>query len=271
LLTSLQISSVISLLETAGGEILSVYKREDLGTRIKEDDSPVTIADIASDRIIKKGLGEITPGTNVFSEETKEVDYSVRSQWDPLWILDPLDGTKEFIARNGEFCISLGLISGRQVVAGFIHAPVSKESWYAFRGKGAWKIVSGNRMKLPLTKSSGPFRVNRSRSHFTDKEAAYMENLKKYHDIVIDIHGSAIKFCKMAEGVSDVYPKFSRVHEWDVAAGHLIVEESGGVMVETSTLKSPEYNKQDYFQAPFIAFGHRVKNWKELVNLSGKN
>lgn len=256
---------IISLLNKAGSEIMNIYSKVDLGIRIKDDESPVTIADLASDSIIKTGLYEITPGLNVFSEETKDIDYAIRSEWDPLWILDPLDGTKEFIARNGEFCISLALVSDRNVIAGFIHAPVTGESWIAFKGKGAWKLSSGERIKLPFTTISGPLRVNRSRSHFTDKESRYIETVGRHYDIITEIHGSAVKFCRIAEGISDIYPKFSSIHEWDIAAGHLIVEEAGGIVAEVSGLKPPQYNKKDYFQAPFVAFGHRIRNWKDLL------
>lgn len=266
MLTPLQVSSVTVLLENAGREIMNIYNRSDFGTKIKEDDSPVTAADIASDEIIKKGLQDITPGTNVFSEETKDIDYTIRSGWDPLWILDPLDGTKEFIAKNDEFCISLALVSGNRVTAGFIHAPVSMESWVAIKGQGAWKkSSSGEKKPLPLTVTVGPYRVNISRTHFTGREALYLEELKKHHEIIIEIHGSAIKFCRIAEGLSDIYPKFSTIHEWDIAAGQLILEESGGIIIETGNLEPPVYNKQDYFQSPFIAFGKRIDNWRTLI------
>jgi 3'(2'), 5'-bisphosphate nucleotidase len=265
MLSQRQISDIVRLLENAGREILKIYHLNQFNIRIKEDSSPVTLADMSSDEIIKSGLAEITPGMPVFSEETKEIDFRMRSKWNPLWILDPLDGTKEFIARNDEFCISLALISDNRPVAGFIHAPVTSETWIAFRGEGAFKITEGKKIQMPFFTPSGAYRVNRSRSHHTEKEAAWIRNFSKDHDTVIAIHGSAVKFCKIAEGISDVYPKFSQINEWDIAAGHLIVEESGGRIIETKTRKPPVYNKEDYFQPPFIAFGARVKNWESLI------
>jgi 3'(2'), 5'-bisphosphate nucleotidase len=265
MLTAQQISDIIKLIEKAGREILRIYDLDDFNIRIKEDNSPVTLADMASDKIIKSGLAEITPGVPVFSEETKEVDFRIRSQWDPLWILDPLDGTKEFIARNDEFCISLGLVHNKRPVAAFIHAPVQSETWMAIKGKGAFKLSEGKKVKLPFLTPSGAYRINISRSHHTKKEADWIRNFSKHHESVIAIHGSAIKFCKIAEGISDAYPKFSRIHEWDIAAGHLIIEESGGRLIETKTRKPPVYNKKNYFQPSFIAFGARVRDWEEWL------
>jgi 3'(2'), 5'-bisphosphate nucleotidase len=265
MLTGLQISSITELLEKAGNEILAIYYNEDFKTRLKEDNSPVTTADLASDNIIKEGLGAITPGINIFSEETKEISYAIRSEWDPLWILDPLDGTKEFIARNDEFCISLALVSEGKPFAGFIHSPVTRETWIASKGEGAFKLAEGKRVKLPFLTPSGPYRVNISRTHHSEKEAEWIEKLKEQHEAIISIHGSAVKFCKIAEGISDVYPKFGLIHEWDIAAGHLIIEEAGGVVIETATLKPPVYNKKEYFQPPFVAFGARVRNWEKYM------
>src|SRR5512138_3133825 len=195
MLTTQQISDIIILIEKAGREILRIYDLKDFNIRIKEDNSPVTLADLASDKIIKSGLAGITPGMPVFSEETKEVAFSIRSQWDPLWILDPLDGTKEFIARNNEFCISLALVHDRHPVAAFIHAPVQSETWIAFKGEGAWKLAEGKKVKLPFLTPSGAYRINVSRSHHTKKEDEWIRNFSTHHESVIAIHGSAIKFC----------------------------------------------------------------------------
>jgi 3'(2'), 5'-bisphosphate nucleotidase len=267
MLSNLQISDIIHLIENAGREIVKIYHHNEFNIRIKEDNSPVTLADIASDDIIKSGLDEITPGIHIFSEETKEIDFKIRSHWNPLWILDPLDGTKEFIAKNNEFCISLALVFDKQPVAGFIHAPVTSETWFAVKGEGAFKITESRKIKLPFLTPSGAYRINISRNHYSKKEDVWIENFCKQNDAIIVIHGSAIKFCKIAEGISDFYPKFSLIHEWDIAAGHLIVEESGGKVIETLTHKPPVYNKKEYFQPPFIASGSRVKNWEKWLQV----
>lgn len=265
MLTDLQISDIIRLLENAGREIMNVYHHKDFNTRTKEDNSPVTIADLASDRLIKEGLSRITPGIAVFSEETKEIGFEIRSVWNPLWILDPLDGTKEFIAKNDEFCISLALVFNNQPFAGFIHSPVTSETWIAVKGKGAFKIIEEKKIPLPLFSPSWAYRITISRSHHNEKEALWIEKLKKDYEAVTAVQGSAIKFCRIAEGISDIYPKFGLIHEWDIAAGHLIVEESGGRVIETVTLSAPVYNKKSYFQPPFVAFGSRIKNWEKWM------
>lgn len=265
MLSEQQISDIIRLIERAGKEIVKIYRQGDFNIKTKSDNSPVTRADLASDKIIKSGLGVITPGIPVFSEETKEIDFNIRSGWNPLWILDPLDGTKEFIAKNDEFCISLALVSDNLPVAGFIHSPVTLETWMAIKDEGAYKITEGKKIRLPFLTPSGTYRINRSRSHHSEKEEKWIENFRTQNEAVIAIYGSAIKFCKIAEGISDIYPKFSRIHEWDIAAGHLIIEESGGRIIETETKSPPVYNKENYFQPPFIAFGKRIRNWEKWV------
>jgi 3'(2'), 5'-bisphosphate nucleotidase len=267
MLSQKQITDIISLLESAGMEIMRVYGTNDFETRIKDDNSPVTVADLASDRIIKTGLQQITPSVEVFSEETKEVPFKIRSKWNPLWILDPLDGTKEFIARNGEFCISLALIQNGKPEAGFIHAPVTHETWLAIKGEGAYKKIEEKNVRMPFLTPSGTYRINVSRTHHSAKEERWIETFRKDHEAVPAICGSAIKFCKIAEGISDIYPKFTLIHEWDIAAGHIIIEESGGRIIEISTSEPPVYNKEDYHQPAFIAFGKRIKDWEKLLKL----
>jgi 3'(2'), 5'-bisphosphate nucleotidase len=265
MLSQIQISSVISLLEEAGKEILRIYRMDDFQTKLKDDLSPVTIADLAADRIIKSGLDAITPGIPVFSEETKEIPYEIRSAWKTLWILDPLDGTKEFIARNDEFCISLALVSDHDPVAGFIHSPVTDESWHAVKGAGAFRKEKGKFNRLPVESASGAYRINISRTHHSEKEEAWIREFKKENESEIRIYGSAVKFCRIAEGASDVYPKFSLIHEWDIAAGHIIIEESGGRIIEPASGRAPVYNKKDYHQPPFIAFGNRIADWEKWI------
>jgi 3'(2'), 5'-bisphosphate nucleotidase len=258
-LSNQNITDILNLLRKAGTEILLIYNTNNFGTRLKEDESPVTIADTTSDMIIKTGLRKITPSIPVFSEETKEIDYKIRASWNPLWILDPLDGTKEFIVLNGEFCISLALVSDGKPSAGFIYAPVTNELWYALSAKGAFKIVEDQHFKLPLKISTGPVVITISRSHFNESEAVWIENLQKKHSTKVSVQGSAIKFCRISEGNADVYPKFGRINEWDVAAGNIIIDESGGEMVELLTRLAPVYNKKNYIQPHFVASGPRLR------------
>jgi 3'(2'), 5'-bisphosphate nucleotidase len=154
-------------------------------------------------------------------------------------------------------------------VAGFIYSPVTRETWVAERGKGAYRLANGIKRPLPLIEGEGPYRVNISRTHHSPKEEEWIENFRKENEIKIEIYGSAIKFCKIAEGYTDLYPKLSLIHEWDIAAGHLIIEESGGRIIEPITVKPPVYNKEDYHQPPFVAFGKRVTDWKRWIQGTG--
>ena len=267
ILTSHNISGIITLLRNAGKEILSIYNSNNFGTRIKEDMSPATIADIAADEKIKKGLLTITPSIPVFSEETKDVPFDERSQWNPLWILDPLDGTKEFIAMNGEFCISLALVSDNKPVAGFIYAPVANEFWYAVKGAGAFKIADDAHIRLPFKKREGPYLIIISRSHFNQKEQSWIDKFNAKNGSVTKIQGSAIKFCRIAEGNADLYLKFGLINEWDVAAGDLIISEAGGELIELKSDTAPVYNKPDYFQPHFISCGPRLKGSKNIKEI----
>ncbi|HQK71002.1 MAG TPA: 3'(2'),5'-bisphosphate nucleotidase CysQ [Bacteroidales bacterium] len=252
-----EIDSIIGLLETAGQEIIKVYRHNDFGTFLKEDRSPVTRADLISDYIVKEGLKELTPEIPVFSEETIDTGNYLRLERNTLWILDPLDGTKEFIARNDEFCISLALITDGKPVAGFIHAPVFKKTWFAVRGKGTWMLVAGEKTRVPAFKPDGPYRILRSRSHHSQAEESWLKKISLMYETEIITKGSAIKFCEIAEGYADLYLKSSLINEWDVAAGHIIVEEAGGGIIEIATGKPPVYNKKDYHQHPFITYGVR--------------
>lgn len=270
MLNSKNIAEIIQLLEDAGKQILQIYHSNNFNTTLKTDKSPVTAADIASDTIIKNGLLKINPGINVFSEETKDIDFNLRGSWNPLWILDPLDGTKEFIGLNGEFCICLALISGSKPVAGFIHAPVSDESWFAIAGKGAYKIIDGKKIKLPLKIPAGPTVITISRSHFNEAEAKWINDFSEKNNSIVSTQGSAIKFCRIAEGSADIYPKFGPINEWDVAAGDIIVSESGGRMLEMLSGLPPVYNKKDSAQPHFIVSGKRVTGDQVLINPQGQ-
>jgi 3'(2'), 5'-bisphosphate nucleotidase len=265
MLSDSQITGILSLLNEAGREILDIYRSNDFRIKIKEDNSPVTMADLASDTIIKKGLSQITPGISILSEESKVIPFETRSTWDPLWILDPLDGTREFIAQNDQFCISLALLSGRKPVAAFIQSPVTGDAWYAIRSAGAFLFRNGKTIRLPLHKNTGPLVINISNSHYIQKEAEWIETVKMRTEISVSSFGSALKFCRIAEGTTDLYPKFGPIHEWDVAGGHLLMEEAGGGIIETNSGLPPVYNKADFHQPPFIAFSHRITDWQELL------
>jgi len=254
-----ELGNIINLLESAGREIMSVYHQNDSGTFLKEDNSPVTRADLLSDYIVKEGLKGITPGIPVLSEEAKDISYSLRSEWNTLWMLDPLDGTREFLARNEEFCISLALISDRKPVAGFIYAPALQKTWFSIKGEGAFRLKGEEKIRMQAVRLDKPYRIVKSRSHYTQMEESLLQEIGTIYETEVITVGSAIKFCEIADGNADFYIKTGLINEWDIAAGHIIVEEAGGGIIDFETGMPPVYNKADSRQPPFIAFGIRGK------------
>lgn len=252
----------------AGEKILSIYNdpTSDFEIERKADNSPLTIADRKAHEVIVSILDD-TPFP-VLSEEGKQLDYSVRREWKTLWIVDPLDGTKEFIKRNGEFTVNIALVRNSIPVIGVIYVPVSKELYFAVEGIGAYKctdIISlgGDEItleqlmrkseKLPLKKICDHFIVVASRSHLTSETGVYIEELKKKHGIIELISsGSSIKICLVAEGKADVYPRFAPTMEWDTAAGHAIARAAGMELYQAGKEEPLRYNKEDLLNPWFI-------------------
>ena len=248
----------------AGKAILDVYKSHDFSTESKADNSPLTRADIASNQEIMKYLK--TTDIPVISEENKEVEYSVRSQWNQVWIVDPLDGTKEFIKRNGEFTVNIALIIDQRTVFGVIYVPVSRELYVGDVRKGmSVKLVLNQEHNLPLTifeeenritptlEIKDKIRVVGSRSHMNEDTTNYIESLKKeYKEVEIVSKGSSLKFCLVAEGLADVYPRFAPTMEWDTAAGQAICEAVGLKVIAPGTDQPIIYNRENMLNGHFL-------------------
>jgi 3'(2'), 5'-bisphosphate nucleotidase len=255
-----QISDIKLLLKKASASILEVYHSGIYSVQQKADFSPLTLADTISNSIIINGLKSITPDIPVISEETLHLSYEERSLFKEVWILDPIDGTREFVSGNGEFCISLALIRDNRPVFGFILAPVTGELWYAIKGEGAFREKDGEIIRLPIREApSDNIVITISRSHHNDAEKAWIDNITRLHESQVLTQGSAIKFCKLAEGVASVYPKFGSINEWDIAAGDMILTEVGGEVVETLSGREPRYNKPDLKQPFFIAYAPGIR------------
>ncbi len=240
--------------EKAGREVMRYYAEDDLTVTYKDDHSPLTCADMASHQIISDRLSKITPDLPILSEESKSVAYEERRLWETYWLIDPLDGTKEFIKRNGEFTINISLIENRNPLIGIVHAPASDVTYYALRGQGAFKKEK-NRGAQPIHVSvykGGPIRIVASRSHRGERLESFLKKVDAVYGSFNIIHqGSSLKFCLLAEGAADLYPRLAPTMEWDIAAAHCIVEEAGGVVVD---LKGNPmiYNKQDLLNGDFI-------------------
>jgi len=258
-LSSEFVPQVKALLNKAASAIMEVYNSGDFSTVEKGDHSPLTRADTISNNIIIAGLKTITPEIAVISEETSHLPYDERKLFKEVWILDPIDGTKEFVSRNDEFCICLALIRNTRPVAGFILAPVTGEFWYAIDGEGAYCEKNNTKCRLPIQNATDKIKITRSRSHHNDMEGAWIRKIEESHQAETIIQGSAIKFCRLAEGTASVYPKFGSINEWDVAAGDIILTEAGGTIIETVSGNIPEYNKPDLKLPFFFAYARGVK------------
>jgi len=248
----------------AGHEILKIYNdpEADFSVERKADNSPLTVADKASHHVINQLLK--TTGLPVLSEEGRDITYEERKNWETFWMVDPLDGTKEFIKRNGEFTVNIALISNNQPVLGVIYVPVTNILYVGDIQQGAWKqektpvdasfqTVKNGGTKLPLDIQTSGYTIVGSRSHANDETQEYIEQKKKEHpQIDIISKGSSLKICMVAEGIANEYPRFGPTMEWDTAAGHAIANASGKKLWLTSLEKELSYNKKDLLNPFFI-------------------
>ncbi len=246
----------------AGEKIIEVYN-SDFAVEHKDDKSPLTLADKKSHEEIISVLNESK--IPVLSEEGKNIPYAERKDWEYLWIVDPLDGTKEFVKRNGEFTVNIALIENQKPILGVIYIPVTKELYYAAKGVGAYKVsnlkskvssieeIISISEKLPSVKSLDKFTVVASRSHMSPETEIFINELKSKHDeINFASSGSSIKLCLVAEGKANVYPRFAPTMEWDTAAGQAIVEFAGKTLIDYSTKKSMLYNRENLLNNWFL-------------------
>jgi 3'(2'), 5'-bisphosphate nucleotidase len=245
---------VEALARAAGREILSVYASEFAATS-KADNSPLTEADLRSHHVIVDGLTRLLPGTPVLSEESADVDYVQRSGWQRYWLVDPLDGTREFISRNGEFTVNIALVDSQRPVLGVVHVPVTRTTYTGILGQGAWREspVAGRTAIHVSLPAASPLRVVGSRSHGNPALGAALEALGPH---VLRPAGSSLKLCLVAEGSADLYPRLGPTSEWDIAAGQAVVEAAGGRVVRLPDLSAMRYNtKADLLNPDFIACG----------------
>lgn len=217
---------IITVSEQAGQAILAIYQQDDVAFDIsdKADDSPLTAADLASHRLIVNALQQLTPELPILSEEAADISWDIRKTWQRYWLVDPLDGTKEFIKRNGEFTVNIALIEHGEPVLGVIHAPVLGKTYYAVRGQGAFVKSADGISKASVSTPGKVVRVVGSRSHPSPDLAGYLAQFPHYEMVPV---GSSLKFCLVAEGAADVYPRFGPTMQWDTGAGHIIALEAG--------------------------------------------
>lgn len=257
------IESVKKIAYEAGRRIMVIY---DQGFSIEEknDSTPLTEADLAAHEAIESGLQALTPEIPILSEESEPVNFAERANWDRYWLVDPLDGTREFINRNGEFTVNIALIENHESILGVVYAPVVGSLYYAARGLGAYKrngLEEPERIRV-REKARDRIIIAGSRSHPTPAFREFVSHLNNYEIISM---GSALKSCLVAEGKADIYARLGPTSEWDTAAAQCIVEEAGGRMTDTS-LQPLRYNTKDELLNPhFIVFGDSSIDWSKYL------
>ena len=244
----------------AGKKIIEIYNSDDFNLEYKLDDSPLTIADTASNKIIENILE--ASNIPILSEEGNILDFNNRKNLKHLWVVDPLDGTKEFIKKNNEFTVNISLIENSVPVIGVIYAPALNVLYFSEKKLGAYKVFitnldefdHSNPLRLPLVKKFKEYKVLTTRSHLNDKTLDYIDNLKVNNLKVVSVPmGSSLKFCLLAEGLADCYPRFSPCMEWDTAAGQIICDEAGFKVIDLKTMKPIVYNRENLINNYFIA------------------
>ncbi len=261
---------VLQLARIAGDAILQVYNTADFNVDMKADDSPLTQADLAAHAILEPGLLALLDGVPVLSEEGALPEWETRSQWNRYWIIDPLDGTKEFIKRNGEFTVNIALIENGEPVLGVVHVPVLDISYSGVKGVGAIKYEKGEQKTLHTRKMDArngePVAVVASRSHGADAVDALLGKISSaLGEVTLKNMGSSLKLCLVAEGSADIYPRLALTSEWDTAAAQAVVEAAGG-QVLTDKLEVMRYNtKADILNPFFHVIGDSAYNWKALL------
>lgn len=267
MLDHIKLTDLVRTSIKAGGGILKVYESADFGVEKKADQSPLTLADKRSNTVIVEELKRLYPNAPILSEEEKEQPYEDRKAWESFWLVDPLDGTKEFIKRNGEFTTNIALVHQGRPVVGVIYAPVLDTMYVGKQGLGAFKISNCKALtiktddeliklaeKLPAADGSKRFTAIASRSHMSEETESYINELKEQHGEVKTISaGSSLKLCLVAEGKANVYPRFAPTMEWDTGAGQAIVESAGGTVTVEKSDNTLLYNKENLRNPWFIA------------------
>ncbi len=253
------LAPLLDIARAASARILEIYETDFDVTR-KDDASPLTAADMASHKTICAGLSALTPDIPILSEESADVPFATRRHWSSYWLVDPLDGTKEFIKRNGEFTVNIALIQDHAPVVGVVHVPVTGVSYLGCAGVGAFRqTLDGEPTPIRInTPSADPVRVVGSRSHRGEALDAYLARLGA-HEIVP--MGSSLKICLVAEGKADVYPRLGPTSEWDTAAAHAVLAAAGGKLIDTDG-QPLRYNTRESLLNPwFIACGDSARDW----------
>ena len=251
----------ISNISVEAGRIILDFYNKNLNITFKADESPLTQADLASHKLITDFIKKITPNTPILSEE-EFIEWDLRKKWKKYWLIDPLDGTKEFIKKNGEFTVNIALIENNRPILGVIYAPASNELYFAKKNFGSYKILTNKQLNTLDNAKKISIKINKtnkvkiigSRSHSNPILQKWVS--KNFNDFQILQKGSSLKFCLIAEGFADIYPRFGPTSEWDIAAGHIILEEAGGKLKSIDNKEILYNEKEDILNPNFFAYNN---------------
>ena len=248
----INIEDIVNLSHDAGKLILDIYQSNNFEQQLKSDSSPLTKADLASHNLIVNRLRELTPNIPILSEESTNIAWKERKSWQEYWLIDPLDGTKEFIKKIGEFTVNIALIKDNAPVLGVVYAPVLDTTWVGEISKSAIKVTPKDRVSIKSIRrqANETWNVVGSRSHQSDEFRSYVDKLEGEINIVS--MGSSIKLCLVAEGTAHVYPRLGLTSEWDTAAAHAVVNSAGGKVVDINTGQELCYNTKESLLNPFF-------------------
>lgn len=264
-----QRQALLAGVEAAGLDVLQIYRR-DFDIETKADASPLTEADMASHHALVALLGELAPEIPILSEESGDIPYETRRQWDRYWLIDPLDGTKEFIKKNGEFTLNVALIENGEPVFGIVHAPALGVTWWGQQDEGAWKLQGAHASRIHARRlpdpEQAPWKIVGSRSHGSEEFEAFCARLPHHERVSM---GSSLKLCLVAEGEADLYPRLAPTSEWDTAAAQAVVIAAGGDVLNARTLEPLRCNQQESVLNPFfIVCGERDRRWEDALGAS---
>jgi 3'(2'), 5'-bisphosphate nucleotidase len=257
--------AVNELAKVAGARILEIYEAEDFGVEKKDDQSPLTLADMAAHNTIVAGLKKITPELPILSEESASIPFAERAQWTRYWLVDPLDGTREFIKRNGEFTVNIALIDNQKPILGVVYVPVTQVCYFASESEGAFKSTPAESPHAITVRPcpSDRLTIAGSRSHADEHLKKFMSIMDKEVELISI--GSALKTCLVAEGKVDVYPRFGPTSEWDTAAAQCVVEQAGGFLTDVD-LQPLRYNTKESLLNPyFFVYGDANQDWAQYL------
>jgi 3'(2'), 5'-bisphosphate nucleotidase len=251
MLNEIDIQDIVTIAKEVGNAIMKVY-RQDFEVECKQDSSPLTLADKKANEIIEAGLNQLSVSFPILSEEGKEIPYKDRKHWEYFWLVDPLDGTKEFVKKNGEFTVNIALIYKDTPVLGVVFAPALDFCYWAKQGEGAFK--NGRKLPLKTGDQRNTYKVVASRSHMSDETQAFIDAIDTDEEKELISIGSSLKICLVAEGEADIYPRLGPTMEWDTGAVHAIVNESGKILkkYKGNNYLKHKYNKENSLNQWFI-------------------